>query len=309
MDAAHPPLEYLASCSKTALESFELSRLNQAANYRKDVQQILQGWIDTEVDARIARWILDSKQSQADHLDNQRGAIAQPFLPQLDPSFLPPDGACAAHGELQENVSDPDCQERRPRETPVLSSAARRVTRERRKSFGMKRARLRAKPAGEGSLNGSAPALAVPKPPFAQDEENALHELEHFVQQQPAGAQAGLQNIAAGSGSRAPDERPRLARRIADHSRRETTNRHTGVHLFASTEPPPAAACRASLQAISISGLDPAMPTAAAGRWSSPDARLNVRTLTHCCRPGLVRSRGKELRPRAAYLMRLAPAF
>ena len=51
MGAARPPLKYLATCSQMSLESVELSRLNLAANLRKEFQEVLDEWIDSEVDA------------------------------------------------------------------------------------------------------------------------------------------------------------------------------------------------------------------------------------------------------------------
>ena len=167
MGVTRPPLEYLASCSKVALESFELSRLNEASNYRKEVQQILQGWIDTEVDARLARWILESKQAQA--RDGLQAAMAQPVpLKQLDLSFLPSNGAQESAGEggeaveaaaALENTRKPSgCKLRRAAQ-PVLPCADGRTPEEPQKSFGMKGAKLLEKRVGGGSLSGSAAVL------------------------------------------------------------------------------------------------------------------------------------------------------
>ena len=55
MGATRPPLDYLATCSQMSLESVELSRLNLASNLRKEFQEILDEWIESEVDARLAR--------------------------------------------------------------------------------------------------------------------------------------------------------------------------------------------------------------------------------------------------------------
>ncbi|HXU21726.1 MAG TPA: hypothetical protein VN788_14170, partial [Verrucomicrobiae bacterium] len=187
LGVTRPPLEYLASCSKVSLESFELARLNEASNYRKEVQQILQGWIDTEVDARLARWILESKLAQADQRDGRRAAIAQPALPMLDPSFLPWDEAQAPESEPRENLREASCRALREPERGALPSADEPAPEQRRKSPGLKRAKLVEKRGGERYLRGGpAPALRISKPAFAQDEENALHELEHFVQRRPA---------------------------------------------------------------------------------------------------------------------------
>ena len=59
MRANRPSVDYLANCSKAALESLELSRLNVAANLRKQFHQVLSELIEQEVDARLARAMLE----------------------------------------------------------------------------------------------------------------------------------------------------------------------------------------------------------------------------------------------------------
>jgi hypothetical protein len=61
------PLEYLVTSSQTALEGFELSRLNQCANLRKELRQITDQWIEVEIEARMARWILECRRAQDSH--------------------------------------------------------------------------------------------------------------------------------------------------------------------------------------------------------------------------------------------------
>lgn len=51
-------LDYLAGCSQTSLESFELARLNDLANLRKQMVDVIDEWVETDVQARIAEWIL-----------------------------------------------------------------------------------------------------------------------------------------------------------------------------------------------------------------------------------------------------------
>jgi hypothetical protein len=58
------PLEYLVTSSQTALEGFELSRLSQCANLRKELRQITDQWIEVEIEARMARWILECRRAQ-----------------------------------------------------------------------------------------------------------------------------------------------------------------------------------------------------------------------------------------------------
>jgi hypothetical protein len=315
MGVSRPPLEYLATASKVALESFELARLNEASNYRKEVQQILQGWIDTEVDARLARWILESKQAQA--RDGLQEAMGQPVpLKQLDLSFLPSNGAQESDGEAveareaaaaEENTRTTGGPKIRRAARPVLPCADGRgqTSEETQKSFGMKGAKLLEKRVGGGSLSGSAAAFSVRKPPFAQDEEDALHKLQYFVQREFAAAsRARPRNLVAEKDCGVPGRRLRLA----GHTRRDMSEHFAEVRVFPSTYAMPAAACRAyASRAQSISVLERAMPAAAADRAEDSRARLNVRALI--CRPGPERSRSKAVRPRAVCGRRVAPGF
>lgn len=60
-----PTVEYLFSCSKESLESFELSRLNRAANLRKELRQVTDEWIQAEAEWRLARWVLEKRRSES----------------------------------------------------------------------------------------------------------------------------------------------------------------------------------------------------------------------------------------------------
>lgn len=69
-------LEYIATCSKTSLESFELARLNDRANLRKQMIEILDELIEVDVQARIAEWVLvQRRREQAQH---QAGLLRHP---------------------------------------------------------------------------------------------------------------------------------------------------------------------------------------------------------------------------------------
>lgn len=109
MGATRPPLDYLATCSQMSLESVELSRLNLASNLRKEFQEILNEWIDSEVDARLARSILEWRRAQdtgptATAID---GGAKPPRFEQLAIAFLP---ECRA--------LPPDCASERRRQSP-----------------------------------------------------------------------------------------------------------------------------------------------------------------------------------------------
>jgi hypothetical protein len=59
MGSTHPPLESLLKLSQSCLETFELSRLNRISNLRKEFRELLGEWIEFEIEARFARWVLE----------------------------------------------------------------------------------------------------------------------------------------------------------------------------------------------------------------------------------------------------------
>jgi hypothetical protein len=64
MRGNQPPLDFFLSCSDIGLESYQLSRLERAACLRKELQQVASEWIDAEVNARLARVLLDERQRE-----------------------------------------------------------------------------------------------------------------------------------------------------------------------------------------------------------------------------------------------------
>jgi hypothetical protein len=140
MSATRPPLDYLVTCSQMSLESVELSRLNLASNLRKEFQQILEEWIDTEVDARLARSVLDWRRSQSSaagghnhepHKSSQFQQLAIAFLPEKaespagnspehDPRF--PQVDARVERLLPTEVAQPNPSA--PRWTPLARAAA-----------------------------------------------------------------------------------------------------------------------------------------------------------------------------------------
>ncbi|HEV2287505.1 MAG TPA: hypothetical protein VGR81_00970 [Candidatus Acidoferrales bacterium] len=65
MKTTKPMLEYLATCSNRTLEAFELARLNERANLRKQMIEILDEWVELHVQTRIANWILARQRERA----------------------------------------------------------------------------------------------------------------------------------------------------------------------------------------------------------------------------------------------------
>ncbi len=57
-----PPWEFLLSASRNSLQSYELSRLNHAANLRKEIGALLDLWIEENSAAMLARWLVEQQE-------------------------------------------------------------------------------------------------------------------------------------------------------------------------------------------------------------------------------------------------------
>jgi hypothetical protein len=57
-----PPWDFLLSASHTSLQSYELSRLNHAANLRKEIVQLVNNWVEENSAAMLARWLMDHRE-------------------------------------------------------------------------------------------------------------------------------------------------------------------------------------------------------------------------------------------------------
>jgi hypothetical protein len=123
MSDTHPPLEYLVTCSEAGLESFELSRMNQAANLRKQFRQVVEQWIESEVNARVARCMLECRRGQpADRRELMAEVPSPTLFEQLTIPFLPPPGDSACVTEQQECATAPDVEEVAARPAPTVES-------------------------------------------------------------------------------------------------------------------------------------------------------------------------------------------
>jgi hypothetical protein len=64
MSGTRTALEYLVACSEMSLEAFQISRMNQAANLRRQVRLLVDQWIEAEMDAGISRWMLERQRGR-----------------------------------------------------------------------------------------------------------------------------------------------------------------------------------------------------------------------------------------------------
>ena len=58
-----PPVDYLREASRSSLQSFELARLNHAANLKREIGALIDQWIKETSEAMLARWMLDHQRS------------------------------------------------------------------------------------------------------------------------------------------------------------------------------------------------------------------------------------------------------
>ena len=75
MRRSQPPLEYLMTCSQSSLEGFELARLDQVAHLRVEIRNLHEQWIEAEVAARLARFLLDGRRAGAPTENDARAAL------------------------------------------------------------------------------------------------------------------------------------------------------------------------------------------------------------------------------------------
>src|SRR5436853_1237145 len=84
-----PPWDFLHEVSNPSLESFELSRLNHAANLRKEIVALLEQWIEESAEALVASWVREDRK-----LPPQPDQMLD-ILPRTELPFSPPESIAA----------------------------------------------------------------------------------------------------------------------------------------------------------------------------------------------------------------------
>ena len=56
-----PPWEFLLAASRNSLQSYELSRLSHAANLRKEIEALLDQWLEENAYAMLARLLMQER--------------------------------------------------------------------------------------------------------------------------------------------------------------------------------------------------------------------------------------------------------
>ena len=84
-----PPWDFFHDASIASLQSFELSRLNHAANIRREITALLDQWVSDNSQALLARWVREQRVlPPAAHARPQEVAASQSVLP-LELSAIP----------------------------------------------------------------------------------------------------------------------------------------------------------------------------------------------------------------------------
>jgi hypothetical protein len=111
MGSTRPPLESLLKLSQNCLEGFELSRLNRISNLRKEFHEVLDEWIEFEIEARFARWVLEYRRVRD---------FGSPPNQTMVPGFAPPEIALRGVAHVSDQFLLPSGNELPP-EFPFVS--------------------------------------------------------------------------------------------------------------------------------------------------------------------------------------------
>lgn len=84
-----PPWDYLSNASAASLQSFELSRLNHAANLRREIGALLDQWLEETSHALLARWLLEHPDAIRDAGASVTGALQHAAAPAENAEPLP----------------------------------------------------------------------------------------------------------------------------------------------------------------------------------------------------------------------------
>ena len=118
--------EFLLASSKSTLQAYEMSRLNLAANVRKEIVQLLDAWVNENSNALLARWLIErdlaaddraicadnqpdpqpDPHSVAQHRPNELGAAGGPLPRAPHNAHKPPTRTGQSASASTQNASD-----------------------------------------------------------------------------------------------------------------------------------------------------------------------------------------------------------
>lgn len=85
--------EFLLESSKSTLQAYEASRLNFAANVRKEIVQLLDAWVSENSNALLARWLIERNLAADGNAICASGKCSLSQIPERQPQV-----ACAPPG-------------------------------------------------------------------------------------------------------------------------------------------------------------------------------------------------------------------
>jgi hypothetical protein len=83
-----PPWEFLLSASRNSLQSYELTRLSHAANLRKEINALLDQWLEENASAMLARWLMEQR-ARPSEIDAAPGEAKPNGEPSVSDNFFP----------------------------------------------------------------------------------------------------------------------------------------------------------------------------------------------------------------------------
>jgi hypothetical protein len=93
-----PPWDYLHQASIPSLESYELSRLNHAANARREIGALIEQWVEDMAHALLAQWVREDRS-----LTPQVTTLPNKFTKQEELPFREP----ASNGQTLAGIAAP----------------------------------------------------------------------------------------------------------------------------------------------------------------------------------------------------------
>lgn len=88
-----PPWDFFHDASIASLQSFELSRLNNAANIRRQIGALLDQWVSDNSQALLARWVREQRAlphpSRLEELPRTTEQSTLPFNASAMPALVP----------------------------------------------------------------------------------------------------------------------------------------------------------------------------------------------------------------------------